>query len=211
MKRLIPLLWCLLLFVACEKEQEPLPSYIEGLVELHADPNGILRTLVTEKGQSYGLLNPQSGGTPNKVYRVYTIYTLSSSGATLYQLDLVPSEPAVKNNIDWVKQYPVELVSLWKTQSRWVNLHMRIPAGEGQNTFDWVWTNIEEKNGAQGAYKKLYLTLSSMVKDTPYLYKKDYFISCPLAPFSDQLQKGVDSICVSVNTNNGRVERTFIY
>ena len=60
MRYLIPLISLWFLFVSCDNEQEPLPSYIEGLVELHADPNGVLRTLITEEGRSYGLINPQT-------------------------------------------------------------------------------------------------------------------------------------------------------
>lgn len=211
MRRLIPLLGFLLLLVSCDKEQEPLPSYIEGLVELHADPNGILRTLVTEQGHSYGLLNPQSGYKANTVYRAYTIYTLSSSGAALYKLGIVPSEPAVQMPLHTIRQDSVELVSLWKTKSRWINLHARMPAGESDNTLRWAWTDIEEKENQQGVYKMLHLVVKSEIQDSPFLYKEDYYISCPLSSFSAQLRKGVDSISVSLNTEKGRVERKFIY
>lgn len=212
MRRLLLLISILfLLFTSCEKEQEPLPSYIEGLVELHADPSGTLRTLITEQGTSYGLLNPQSGYISNTVYRAYTIYTISSSGAVLYQLGIVPSNAPMPMLAGAVRQDPVELISLWKTQSRWLNVHVRMPAGEEKNGLTWGYICTEEKANALGTYKMLYLTLETKIQQAPFLYKQDYFSSCPLASFSNQLRRGVDSIYVTLNTEKGKVERKFVY
>ena len=211
MRYLIPLISLWFLFVSCDNEQEPLPSYIEGLVELHADPNGVLRTLITEEGRSYGLINPQSGYTPGTVYRAYTIYTLSSSGAALYQLGIVPAEPATEKSPDQVRQDPVELVSIWKTQSRWLNAHVRIPAGEGTVDLGWIWSNIEERVNEQGPYKMLHFTLETKIQQTPYMYKEYYISSCPLTPFLNQMRRGIDSISVTLNTESGIVERRFVY
>lgn len=201
----------IVLFPSCEKEQDPLPSYIQELAELHADHSGVLRTLVTDRGESLGLVNPQPGFSSDSVYRAFTLYTKEQGGARLYQMGSVASGCAVQMDSSAVQQSPVELISLWKTQSRWMNLHVRVYSGSEPQQLRWVWTRLEERETTGGVTKMLHLQIDSKPQSEPYHYTEEVYVSCPLTPFSNMLSKGKDSLTVTVNTTKGLLVRKFEY
>ena len=126
---------CLLMGVGlcgCSDDEQPLPAYVQTLADLEVGNPASRQTLVLEDGERCGLLNMLSGVRPDTMLRVCVAYTAhpDEGGLRLHACEPVFSPmPKPMATLDSLCADPVKVVSVWKTQHRWVNLRVDIPMG----------------------------------------------------------------------------------
>ena len=188
---------------------EPLPAYVQTLADLEVGNPASRQTLVLEDGERCGLLNMLSSVRPDTLLRVYVVYTShpEEGGLRLHACEPVFSPmPQVMKTTDTLRTDPVKLVSVWKTQHRWVNLRVDIPmGGQAQHVCGFV----QEWNA--NAQPKLRLTLYHDQNGDGQQYTTRTYMSIPIRHYADSLAVGIDSLEVCVNTPSGWSRHRFVY
>lgn len=196
--------------VACEDEVDPLPAYVQTLADLQVGPDVVRQTLTLEDGRTLGVLNPVGGFPADTLARVYAIYVEDEAkgGVRLYGLQRVFSPRAEAIPAEEVRRDPVKVISVWKTGTRWLNLHLGIMSGGQAHTCAFA----EEWEAAVGDRPaKVRITLYHDRGDDGEFYTEDAYLCCPLRHYADSLRAGVDSVEVRVQAYDGEVVRSFLY
>lgn len=202
--------WCM---VACADDETVLPAYVQTLAELHTGNAADARqTLVLEDGTRQAMLNRIDGLPADTLIRVYVVYTRQpdQGGVLIHNAQRVFSPRALRlDPSETLHADPVDLISVWKTGQRWLNLHLGIRRGNGANhTCGFVeeWLPQRESGGL-----RLRLTLYHDRQGDPAYYTEDAYFSCPLRHYADSLRVDRDSLEICVNTPSGNVVRRFAY
>lgn len=196
--------------VACEDDQNPLPAYVQTLADLETDWQGTGQTLVLEDGSRHAVLNPVADLPADTLMRVYALLQMRADkgGVLLSALQPVASPQALIVADEEMRTDPVQMISIWKTGHRWVNLHLGVLSGGGTHVcgFAEKWVPATDSVPA-----RVYLTLYHDRADDPEYYTESAYLSCPVRHYADSLRIGVDSVVMRVHTYQGWVERSFLY
>ena len=203
---------CVLLcwaMTACSDDAEPLPAYVQTLADLEVGNPASRQTLILEDGERCGLLNMLSGVRPDTLLRVSVAYTAhpDKGGLRLYACEPVFSPmPQAMEASDTLRTDPVKVVSVWKTQHRWVNLRLDIPmGGQAQHVCGFV------QEWQADAQPKLRLTLYHDQCGDGQQYTTRTCMSIPIRHYADSLIADTDSLEVCINTPNGWSRYRFAY
>ena len=203
---------CALLMVglsACSDDEQPLPAYVQTLADLEVGNPASRQTLILEGGERCGLLNMLSGVRPDTMLRVFAVYTShpDEGGLRLHACEPIFSPmPKVMRETDTLRTDPVKLISVWKTQHRWVNLRVDIPmGGQAQHVCGFV------QEWRADTQPKLRLTLYHDQGGDGQQYTTRTYMSIPIRHYADSLVVGIDSLEVCVNTPSGWSRHRFVY
>lgn len=203
---------CLLMglgLCGCSDDEQPLPAYVQTLADLEVGNPASRQTLVLEDGELCGLLNMLSGVRPDTMLRVCVAYTAhpDEGGLRLHACEPVFSPmPKPMATLDSLCADPVKVVSVWKTQHRWVNLRVDIPmGGQAQHVCGFV------QEWQADAQPKLRLTLYHDQCGDGQQYTTRTYMSIPIRHYADSLVADRDSLEVCVNTPSGWSRHRFAY
>lgn len=196
--------------VACEDDAAPLPAYVQTLADLQVGATVTRQTLTLEDGRTVGILNPVAGFPADTLARVYAIYVEDEAkgGVRLYGLQRIFSPRAEVIPTAEMRRDPVKVISIWKTGSRWLNLHLGIMSGGKAHTCAFA---REWEAAAADRPAKLRITLYHDRGDDGEFYTEKTYLSVPLRHYADSLRVGVDSVEVRVQAYDGEVVRSFLY
>ena len=204
--------FCVLLcwaMTACSDDAEPLPAYVQTLADLEVGNPASRQTLILEDGERCGLLNMLSGVRPDTLLRVSVAYTAhpDKGGLRLYACEPIFSPmPQVMQATDTLRTDPVKVISVWKTQHRWVNLRLDIPmGGQAKHVCGFV------QEWRADAQPKLRITLYHDQGGDGQQYTTRTYMSIPIRHYADSLIADTDSLEVCINTPNGWSRHRFAY
>jgi len=207
-----------LLLTACtqdvyEKGQGSYSLLRGDLVEAHAGADNRIDRIITDDGDTLAPVTPMAhewGQTPDTTYRALCYYNLTETR----QADIVSCRPIATDTLtprselkNGMKTDPVKLESIWigKTR-RYLNVSMYLKTGQTDDpkarhrigfVSDTLLTNAD-------ATKTLHLQLYHDQGGIPeYYFSNRTYISIPL------YQLKADSISLSIQTYDGRVEKRF--
>ena len=198
---------CLLL-LSCEKEEPPMPAYIQELAEMHTDSEGYARTLTLDQGTVLQIGNKVGGLKADTLYRIRALYQQSGSTVWLSNFAPVLTPHLTHHSPEVIKTDPVSLTACWRGQ-HYLNLRLNIRAtAEGKHLFGFHEAGLQRySNGTQ----TLQAVLLHDQNNDPAYYTREVFLSLPLRPLTEKLQSGRDTLQLSIPSREGWIVRKMIF
>lgn len=195
--------------ISCSADDTaPLPAYVQGLADLVTDGSGHAATLTTDDGHTLTLTQGINGLHPDTAYRVVAAYVPSADGtqARLASYSPILSLPVRAYRPGFLKTEPLGLTACWRGATH-LNLHLAVKGTPGKTHY-FGFALTEVLDNADGS-RTLCATLYHNADGDPAYVTRDTYLSLPLSSVSKLLQKGRDSIRLSVNTLSGWWQKTF--
>lgn len=205
---LLLLLIPFLLLSACSEDEDPLPSYIEGLADLNTNAAGRATSLVTDEGVSLTLSNEVNGLRPDTTYRILAAYLPNGESATLNSYARILAPEVLKYDDEYVITDPISVTSCWRG-TNYINLRLEIK-GSANSTHYFGFHQTDFVRNSDGS-ATLCAVLIHDQNDDPLYYTRETYLSLPLQPLSSLLNAGRDSVRLTVKTFEGDYVRTFAY
>ena len=197
-----------LLFLSCEKDEAPMPPYVQELAEIQTDAQGFAQTLTLDQGEVLKVGNRVGGLKADTLLRVRALYQKSSTSIWLsdYAPVLTPHLAHFKPEV--IIHDPVNLIACWRGL-HYINLRLGISStAEGKHIFGFHETGLlRYKDGTQTLQAVL---LHDSNKDPQY-YTREAYLSLPLRPLEGRLQTGRDTLELSIHTFKGWEVRKIVF
>lgn len=208
MQKLLFLLLSVFALAACSDEESPLPDYVQDLADLHTNSSGQAFCITFDDGHTCSLTNRAGGLKADTIYRVLALYTREADNVWLTDFAQTLAPAPAEYDKQPVKHDAVKLMAIWHTP-RYINLRFQVK-GTSKGTHYFGFKRFDIISHANGT-KTLPVKLIHNQNDDLEYYTRESFISLPLAALSADLQVGIDSVCVIVNTYEGETKHTFAY
>ena len=205
---LLPLLFCALSVIlgACSDDDEPWPSYAQGLLDLPTDPSGVAAKAVFDNGDECALDQPFTSLRPDSLYRVQAIYVYEDGKVHIASCAPILSLPFKAYRPGSVKTDPLQVVAVWQTR-RYVNLQLDLKGTVGgKHAFGHH--KLELRENPDGSRTQESLLIHDAGADPAY-YTRTVYLSLPLQPLPEGLTAGRDTLRLTVNTHEGNRHYAF--
>lgn len=206
------------LIIACEHNSydtgDGRYSYLQAdIVDAHAATKGQIDYCHTDKGDLLKL-SPHAKAdwatTPDSTYRALLYYGKVTDHTTeAIQIARVPVLKSVPTaRIDTIFTDPLKLESAWmSTNRRYLNLQLGLKTGrqDGVDNKQVVSVMHDSTSATGTSMPTIYLQLYHRQNGVPEYYTVRQYVSIPLDDIKETTQ-----ICLTVNTYNGIVTRSFV-
>ena len=184
------------LLYGCDDDDAPAAAYQLNLVDFKTDSNGDAKTMITDDGHHFSVINPLSGLHADTTYRYVTYYVEETSGT----VRLASANPVIcaaprEFEDDKVHTSPVTLVAIWRG-SHYVNLALDILHKNKTHALGFIDHGI--KTSLSGNCT-LEVELYHDGSDDTQAFTSRVYVSCDLAPYLDKLTDGKDSVRFIIN------------
>lgn len=203
MRRWLPIYLCLLLpwvMVACEDdEDDAFPPVRMEFVEVITNSKSEVDYILTDDGQRLAPSSTITAARPDTTYRCVCQYAVENKACHVYDLRTIYAKKPVRLTAsDTLWTDPIGVNSVWKGP-RYVNLSLALlTTGRGSHSYSFVEDTVMT-NG--GDVTTVHCTVTHRRQgDDPESYTQNVYLSMPVY---DYLEKGVDSVAVTINTYSG--------
>ncbi|MDE7166697.1 MAG: NigD-like protein [Bacteroidaceae bacterium] len=166
------------------------PNIITELADGITDTEGNLTKLELDNNTILNLTNPQTGLTPNAVYRCLAGYTTNEQGTAT--LRSAVSAYLLHDSTAVATTDPVAIVSAWRTP-RYINFHLRPKTQGGKQTWGIIVDSIVGRHA--------YLRLHHRQGTDPTAYSTNVYASLFLSDIE------ADDFTINIETFSGTVSR----
>ena len=189
-----------LLFFSCNKEEEPMPAYIQNLAEIRTNTDGYAEDLILDQGEVLKINNTLSGLKTDTIIRVRALYQQTGQTAWLNSCVEILTPHLAVYKPEEVQTDPVSLIACWRGQ-HYVNLRLGISASAGGKHFFGFHQSdlVRHEDGTQ----TLQAVLLHNRNNDPQHYTREAFLSLPLRPLHDLLTAGRDTLQLHIQTHKG--------
>lgn len=197
---LCTLIACLLI-TSCEKDESPLPAYIQEMGEIQTNAQGIAETLMLDQGEKLTISNTIGGLEPDTLIRVRALFLRPEKDKVwLSQAVSVLTPHLTRYKPEVIKTDPVTLTACWKGIN-YINLRLDIKGtAEGKHIFGFHEVQcVRHPDGSQTLEATL---LHDQNNDPPY-YTRETYLSLPLRPLFGRLNAGKDTLQLNIFTHKG--------
>ena len=200
-----------MLLTACGEEEYVYPDLITEFSCLTTDAKGFGTLIITDEGKTWNLKegNRPNKLTPDSTYRVVSRYApIDDTHATAYSFWKVISPiPQPENMYETIHTDPVSIQSIWRSGD-YLNIILQIKVKDQKHDLDFIENGVAENPDGT---KTLTLTLYHDRKNDVEGFDEKYYLSIPLWPYQDKLNKG-DQIVFQLNTyKEGMTSRNYTY
>lgn len=213
----IVLLCLILLQVSCKDDSYTYPSVQLEFISIHTNESGTFDYFLNDDNKAYYIENASrfTNMRADTVYRMvcnYEVISVPSStskgNASIYALSQPVSVNPVAEKViaGSIKTDPLEVQSIWKKSSDYINMVLLIKNQGGRHTFHFIDQGITEQAGR----KKLTLLLYHDKGNDVEAYTERAYLSVPLLNYKDVLSSG-DVIDFCINTYSGTKIYSFTY
>lgn len=202
------LLLCIFMVTGCSDDDSRLPSYHQELCEILTDSKGNATVLRSDDGKEHVITNPLTKLVPDSLYRVLAFITEEKDGVMLRSVSPIASPLPFRYAPSQLHTDPVEVITVWKVD-RYLNLRLAVNrSNETPHTIGFADKGIKKnENGTRTQLLQLHYDSHS---DGQY-FRYETNISCPLYPLAPVLRKDIDSVRITINTNEGPFVMTTLY
>lgn len=211
------LLCMILLQVSCKDDSYTYPSVQLEFISAHTNESGTFDYFINDDNKAYYIENASrfTNMRADTVYRMVCNYEVISApasttkgNASVYALlQPVSVNPVAEEVIAGkVKTDPLEIQSIWKKTSDYINMVLLIKNQGGRHTFHFIDQGITEQDGR----KKLTLLLYHDKGNDVEAYTERAYLSAPLLKYKGILSAG-DVIDFCINTYDGMKTYSFTY
>lgn len=205
LQRLLLLPAVLMLWTACGDDDYHYPPITMEFLTAHSGSDGRLETVLTDKGESYAVLN--SVFAPNhaadSTMRIVANFTCETTeqkaaGALLYSASTTISPVPLPTSAfkEGVKTDPVSLVSIWMGLD-YLNLVLEVKGTEATHTYHFIEEQVEDN--AAGTHRTVSLRLYHDAADDPPYYTRRIYLSVPLRSYATD---GIQTVTVHFSLRN---------
>lgn len=184
---------------SCSDDDDKYPSVITELVDATTDKNGVISTLVNDKGKVLYLSDELNTGKPDSTYRLKAIYEyVTESDATIKAygltnvLKLYPVQSIYLNDLT---RNPVKVESVWYA-GKYINMYLGVLTSESQSHIYAVTSDSTTINEGK---KTLHLSLAHIRTSNEEYYTNKFYASI----YVNDLISLYDSISLDIKTYSG--------
>lgn len=199
---------CLFLVVGCDDDEDgPLEAYQKELCDLRSNGEGKAQYLVFDDGSQHAVINEVSDLTPDSTYRVIATFLnkgeekISNYDVKVGNLSAVFSPlPKKLGAGKQMKTDAVEVLSCWRSD-RYINLRISFLRGNTEAHYMGFVEHGDTK--LQNGGKRRTLLFYHDRNGDDLNYRQEFYTSCPVYQYQDELVAGRDSLRFIVKTHQG--------
>ncbi|MBO4906415.1 MAG: hypothetical protein J5486_05195 [Bacteroidaceae bacterium] len=199
MRTPLVLLVATLLLIGCSDEDKtPYPSIITEPVMVATDDAGSPRTMLTDGGILYQLLNKVTGWPADTTFRLVGGYVVEGEGMARLMTAQTMYVLRDCTSMDEHHRDPTNVASAW-TSGGYLNVHL-LPKTQGK-TQEWGYLRDSTVSNATGGTSH-HISLYHAQTDDPTAFSGHMYISIPLDSIVNP-RTTADSIVLSISTFTG--------